>query len=218
MLESDCVFWFLIVSLIFTSDLILSLGTVTHRDIPNLITLLRILLVPPFLFVLLERHYSAALILFFIAGVSDGLDGFLAKHYGWTSRLGSILDPLADKLLLVASFISLTQLGLIPFWLTVVVLGRDILIVVGAITYHFLIGYYHLVPAVPSKINTLVQIMLVLVVIISAAIGQPYLEERVIQGLVYLTLVTTIFSGTHYVVLWGRRAILARRAASTLSQ
>jgi len=191
---------------------------VTYRDIPNLITLLRILLVPPFLFVLLGGHYSVALLLFLAAGLSDGLDGFLAKHYGWTSRLGSILDPLADKLLLMASFLSLTQLGLIPFWLTAVVLGRDVLIVVGAIIYHFFIGSFHLVPAILSKINTLVQILLVLVVIITAGAEQTYLGEWMVQGLICLTLGTTVLSGAHYVALWGQRAIIARHAALTLSQ
>ncbi|CAK0760380.1 cardiolipin synthase (CMP-forming) [Gammaproteobacteria bacterium] len=189
----------------------------TRRDIPNLITLLRILLVPPFLLALLKGDYSTALVLFFVAGASDGLDGFLAKRYGWSSRLGSILDPLADKLLLVAAFLSLTRVGLIPFWLTAVVLGRDVLIVAGAVAYHFWIGHYHLAPAGLSKINTLVQILLVLTVIITAGSGAIYLGEQMVQGLIYLTLATTVLSGAHYVILWGRRAIMVRRTVSTLS-
>lgn len=183
----------------------------TSHDIPNLITLLRILLVFPFLFSVQNGDYSVALLLFFIAGISDGLDGFLAKHYRWTSRLGSILDPLADKLLLVAAFLALARMGLIPFWLTVVVLGRDILIVVGAVIYHFWIGYYPLVPALLSKINTFIQILLVLMVIISAKSGGAYPGMVIIHGLIYLTLMTTVLSGMQYVISWGRRAVLAHR-------
>ncbi len=86
----------------------------TRRDIPNLITLLRILLVPPFLFALWKGDYWVALALFLVAGASDGLDGFLAKRYDWGTRFGSILDPIADKLLLVGAFLALTWMGRIP--------------------------------------------------------------------------------------------------------
>lgn len=88
-----------------------------RRDIPNIISVFRILLVLPVVWLLLQQQYTMALVLFAIAGVSDALDGFLAKHNGWESRLGTILDPLADKLLLVCSFLTLAWLGLIPFWL-----------------------------------------------------------------------------------------------------
>ena len=83
----------------------------------------------------MAADFFTALVLFAVAGFSDALDGFLAKHYHWESRLGSILDPLADKLLLVASFATLTWLGLIPYWLLWLVLGRDVLIVAGALAY-----------------------------------------------------------------------------------
>jgi len=84
------------------------------RHLPNLISMLRILMVPPVAWLIVEQHYALALGLFVVAGVSDGVDGFLAKHYGWTSRLGSILDPLADKLLLSVSFVTLAWLGHLP--------------------------------------------------------------------------------------------------------
>lgn len=87
------------------------------HDIPNVITAFRFLLVPPVVILLLQERFTAALIVFGVAGFSDGLDGFLAKRYDWRSRLGSILDPLADKLLLVSSFVTLGWLGLIPAWL-----------------------------------------------------------------------------------------------------
>jgi len=99
---------------------------VTRRDIPNLITAFRFLLVPPVVFLLLSSRFGEALVIFAIAGFSDALDGFLAKHYGWASRLGAALDPLADKLLLVSAFIALGWLELIPVWLVVIVILRDI--------------------------------------------------------------------------------------------
>ncbi len=190
----------------------------TRRDIPNLITLLRIFLVPPFLYSLLNGYYLTALALFFVAGASDGLDGFLAKRYDWGSRFGSILDPIADKLLMVAAFLTLTWMGRIPLWLTIVVLGRDVLIVAGAVAYHFWIGQYQLAPASLSKFNTMAQIVLVLAVIISAANGSPPLGGLVTQWLIYLTFATTVVSGIHYTGLWGRRAIMARRAMSSTDQ
>ena len=188
----------------------------TRRDIPNLITLLRILLVPPFLFALFKGAYLTALALFFVAGASDGLDGFLAKRYDWGSRFGSIMDPIADKLLLVAAFLALTWLTLIPLWLTLVVLGRDVLIVAGATAYHFWVGHYRLDPAGLSKINTLVQIVLVLTVIITAATGSTPLGGLITHWLIYLTFATTVMSGIHYVALWGHRAFVTRRSMSSL--
>jgi len=102
-----------------------------RQDLPNIISILRIVLVLPVVWALLNNYFLWALVLFTIAGISDALDGFLAKHFHWESRLGSILDPLADKLLLIASFASLTWLGLIPVWLFWMALGRDFLIVIG---------------------------------------------------------------------------------------
>ncbi len=184
----------------------------TRRDIPNLITLLRILLVPPFLFALWKGDYWVALALFLVAGASDGLDGFLAKRYDWGTRFGSILDPIADKLLLVGAFLALTWMGRIPLWLAIVVLGRDVLIVLGAVAYHFWIGRYRLDPAGLSKINTLIQIVLVLVVIITAATGKTPVGEQLTTWLIYITMVTTVISGVHYTFVWGRRALMIKRS------
>ena len=86
------------------------------QQLPNIISVFRMLLVVPVVGSLLQQQFGMALVLFAIAGFSDGLDGFLAKHFGWQSRLGSILDPLADKLLLVSSFLTLTWMGFVPLW------------------------------------------------------------------------------------------------------
>ncbi len=136
------------------------------RHLPNLITGLRILLVAPFLWVLLEERYSAALLLFVIAGVSDALDGFLAKYFGWTSELGGLLDPIADKLLLLGAILALGWLNELPGWLVALVILRDVLIVGGAISYHLLIERFEAAPLMISKLNTLVQLMLVCAVIV----------------------------------------------------
>jgi len=173
-------------------------------DIPNLITAGRILLVPPVAWALIQQHFILALILFFIAGVSDAADGFLAKYYGWTSRLGALLDPLADKFLLVTSYLALAWIGLLPLWLLALVVVRDVVIVSGAVAYNFQIERVEANPTLISKLNTLLQILLVLLVIIHQATGWG--ESGWIEVLIYAVAVTVVWSGIDYVVTWSRRA------------
>jgi len=175
------------------------------RHIPNIISILRILLVIPVVMLLLERQYGAALILFAIAGISDGVDGFLAKHFGWQSRLGSILDPLADKLLLVCSFLSLAWLGLIPLALVVAVMLRDLIIVLGAIALHYRYGHFEMQPTRVSKVNTFCQIVLVLAVVFYH--GEFAQIPWIVDSLVYIVWATTLISGANYVWIWGRYAL-----------
>jgi cardiolipin synthase len=149
------------------------------------------------------------LLLFTVAGLSDGADGYLAKRYGWHSRVGAILDPLADKLLLTLSYLTLTWLSLIPLWLTAAVILRDLLIVAGALSYHLLIGRFELAPSRLSKANTLLQIVLVVAVMLQQTF-EP-MPGWTITALVYLVLATTVLSGAHYVMVWSRQAIRAGR-------
>ncbi len=174
------------------------------KDLPNLISILRIILVLPVVWALLTGQFSIALILFAVAGFSDALDGFLAKHYHWESRLGSILDPLADKLLLVASFATLTWLSLIPAWLFWLVIARDILIVAGGLAYHYLLGQFQLLPTWSSKINTALQIILVLLVMLQYQ-WLPELQQIVTIG-IWLVVASVVYSGIEYFVVWGMRA------------
>lgn len=174
------------------------------RDIPNLITVGRFLLVPPVVWALLQEKYSLALLLFFVAGASDGLDGYLAKRYDWSSRLGALLDPLADKALLVSCYAVLTWSGLLPLWLLVLVLLRDLVIVCGAVVYHFYVAHLDAQPTLISKTNTLMQILLVLLVIVNQ--GFQWGDGRWVDVLVYVVTLTTVWSGIDYVVTWGRRA------------
>jgi cardiolipin synthase len=173
-------------------------------DLPNIISFLRILLTIPVVWLLIEREFSYALMLFAVAGFSDGLDGFLAKHYGWQSRLGGLLDPVADKALLMSSFLVLGVLGLLPVWLVLMVILRDLLIVGGALYYNFSVEEVDAHPSLISKLNTLLQILLVLAVITHE--GLFGLPGSIIGALVWATLATTVSSGVDYVWTWTRKA------------
>lgn len=175
------------------------------RDIPNLITVLRMLLVAPIIWLLLQRRYTEALLLILVAGASDGVDGLLAKHFGWTTRLGGILDPLADKLLLMGTFLALAWIGDLPVWLAVLVILRDVIIVSGAVSYHYLIESVEAKPLLISKINTLLQILLVFSVVFSR--GVIPLPQGLLTLLIYLTALTTLWSGIVYMGKWGRQAL-----------
>ena len=176
------------------------------RDIPNIISVGRVLLVFPTVWMLLERRFDAALWLFLIAGISDALDGFLAKRFGWQSRIGGILDPLADKFLLVSTFLSLGWLGLLPWWLVGLILLRDVVIVSGAVVSNWLIADLEAHPTCLSKTNTLLQILLALGVVLEQA--AQLLPAWVIPTLILAVTLSTLASGIQYVLHWGS---LARR-------
>lgn len=184
-------------------DAVIPLLLKAHH-IPNLITGLRILLVAPFLWSLLQEQYGVALLLFIIAGVSDALDGFLAKYFGWTSELGGLLDPIADKLLLIGAILSLGRLNELPYWLVALVILRDLIIIGGAISYHFLIARFTATPLMISKLNTLLQLILVCAVIVHY--GMALLPPWLLTVLIDLTALTTIWSGAAYVWQWSERA------------
>ncbi len=174
-------------------------------SIPNILTIIRLLLVIPLVILLLSGEYGIALTVFVIAGLSDGLDGLLAKRFGWVSRFGSIADPLADKLLMVSSYFVLCWQGDLPWWLFVAILLRDLVIVGGAYSYHHLFGLHKVTPTYLSKFNTFIQILLVVVVIFGLATGS--ISDTFKQGLIYLVLATTIASGVQYSSIWGRKAV-----------
>ncbi len=185
--------------------------TLGLKDLPNLISVARILLSLPVAYLLLEQRFTEALLLFFIAGVSDGVDGYLAKRFGWRSRLGSILDPLADKILLITSYLCLALVDVIPMWLMAMVLGRDLIIVVGAAAFHVFFGQFDMAPTWISKINTTLQIILVLALVLSR--GLYPLPAEMLEWLVYGVFVTTVLSGLNYIWIWGQKAfhLKARR-------
>lgn len=151
------------------------------------------------LFLILDE-YLLALGIFFVAGLSDGVDGFLAKRYGWKSRLGSVLDPLADKTLLLATFITLGALSLIPLWLVGLIILRDALIVGWAAAYQAITQRLEVRPNLFSKLNTVVQILLALAVMFFEGTDFSWYGMQVV--LVGLVFATTILSGTIYLIEW----------------
>lgn len=175
------------------------------RNLPNFLSVLRILLVPPVVFYMLQHNYMPALVLFVIAGVTDSLDGWLAKRFNWQSHLGEILDPLADKLLLVSSYIVFAWLSLLPVWLVITVILRDIIIVVGGISYRIFFGSIEIVPTYISKLNTLMQIVLIAVMLVSLA--WLSIDEKLIDILIWTVFFTTTTSGIVYIYSWGNRAL-----------
>lgn len=180
----------------------------TRRDLPNIISVLRLLIVIPVIYMLLRENYRMALVLFAVAGISDALDGYIAKRYGWTSRVGSILDPVADKTLLVSTYVTLGILDHLPVWLVIAVILRDLVIFTGALAYHFLIGKYELSPSLMSKINTFAQIVLALAVVMSVDVFQ--IPREYIQMMIYTVLATTLISGVDYMWSWGYQAVRSR--------
>ncbi len=180
--------------------------------LPNLITFLRLLLAVPLVLLLLNRQYSAALVVLVVAGLSDGIDGFLARRYNSLSRLGAILDPLSDKVLLVSAYVTLGWLGDLPLWLVGLVMLRDVVIVAGAVAYQLLFNYVEIEPTSVSKINTLFQILLLLLVLVVK--GAYPMAAIWVDTLVYTVAFTTLYSGSHYVWVWSRRAVAQRRENS----
>ena len=176
----------------------------TLRWLPNAISILRIALIVPILWLMTEGRFEPAIVLFFIAGFSDGLDGWLAKRFDWHTRLGALLDPVADKLLVAGAFITLVYTGHVPIWLASLVVLRDVIIVGGAAAYNFLVGPVEGEPTRISKLNTALELLYVLFVLSRAAYEWP--PEISITILGAGVFVTVVVSGIDYVWSWTRRA------------
>jgi cardiolipin synthase (CMP-forming) len=180
--------------------------------VPNQLTFMRLGFLPFFIILVLYRRYSWALAILVLAALTDGLDGLLARTLHQKSALGAYLDPIADKLLLSSSFVALALEGQIRWWLTILVLGRDVLILITAAVILATLGYRPFPPSIFGKITTLLEILLVFVVLLLAAFhrqGYGYKDEHLLatarQMLGYLVAGFTIFSGFHYSVVVARR-------------
>lgn len=169
-------------------------------SIPNLITLGRVILVPVVFWLLVSGRIQAAFVLFVIAGISDAIDGFLAKRFGWQTELGAYLDPLADKLLIVSIFIALGVLGELPSWLVIAVVSRDILIVMAVVLSWLLDNPVHIKPLIVSKANTLAQIVLAAAVLADEGFGLGIETWRMV--LVWSTAALTVASLVAYMRAW----------------
>lgn len=170
--------------------------------VANFLTIIRLILIPVFVTALYYGRFGWALGLFFAAAVTDGLDGLVARNFNQKTQLGAILDPMADKLLLVTAFVILsleafTIIQPLPFWLTVAVISRDAFIVLGALVINITTGFSKFRPSAPGKINTVVQVLLI-VVFLSANAFQ--FEARYLAPFYYATLAMAVFSGLHYII------------------
>lgn len=184
------------------------------RHIPNLICLFRIALIVPLLLAMRDGRQVEVLVLFTVAAISDGLDGYLAKRFGWTSQLGRFLDPAADKLLLVSVFLAAAWLGIAPWWVAAVAIARDLVIAGGALIYRLWFGPVRGRPSVISKINTGVQMAYLMAIVLASATGLP--PREALDALAIVMVITCLASGVDYVVLFMGRArqnlLVAERA------
>jgi len=176
---------------------------------------MRMLLVVPLAWMIRDGHYDTALLVAMVAGLSDALDGWVAKHYGWQSWLGGVLDPIADKLMLVGCFVSLGLVGAHPDWLTWLVVGRDVVIVAGAVIYHNFVGRISAQPTLLSKLTTCIQIAYVLLQLVSLSTWFT-LPAWLLAGALWLTAAATIASGLQYVVIWSLKAAREARRNESL--
>ncbi len=175
--------------------------------LPNAITIGRILAMIPLVWFMLEKQYEYAFYIAIAAGFSDMLDGFLAKTFGWEGWLGGVLDPLADKFMMLCCFLVFAVQGIIPNWVLILVLARDIIIITGATFYHFaIIKVDKAKPSLLSKFNTAIQILLIVVLLSHYSVYQ--FNQIFIDALIYLVTFFTVSSGLHYIYYWGRKAVV----------
>lgn len=180
-------------------------------SIPNLITLGRVILVPVVFWLLVTHQLKAAFLVFLVAGISDAVDGFLAKRYHWETELGSYLDPIADKLLISCIFIALGVTGKLPSWLVIAVVSRDVLIVIGVMLAWLLNHPTPMKPLAVSKANTVAQIVLAATVLATEAFALAKFGG-VVKVLVWVTAATTILSLAAYLRVWLRHMTLYESA------
>lgn len=181
------------------------------RHLPNLISMLRIALVAPLLATILYERYELALAIAALAGISDGVDGWLARRFHWQSRLGSMLDPAADKLMLVGCMVALGWLHEAPRWLVILVVARDVVIALGALAWHRLLHNFEAHPSWLSKTTTVAQIGFVLLVLADHAFDW----HLPMAPAVWIVAVLTAASGLDYVVRWGRMGRRELKGRST---
>lgn len=173
----------------------------------NLLTTLRLILIPIFVSAVCYQRFLPALAIFFAAALTDGLDGLVARTFNQRTPLGEVLDPLADKLLLITAFITLSLPGHsllppLPFWLTASVISRDIFIVIGAVVIRLTTGWSRFPPSIPGKLNTLVQVLTIVIFLTTNVLHLQYPDldfERWLLVIYYPTVAMAIISGLHYI-------------------
>ncbi|TAL61832.1 MAG: CDP-alcohol phosphatidyltransferase family protein [Legionella sp.] len=177
------------------------------KHLPNALTVLRLIMIVPFLMLLYHQEYRYALYIFFLAGFTDGLDGWLARHFQWQSFFGSFADPLADKLLVASSFISLALIGSLPWWLVILVFLRDLTISLAIVFWYvFIQRRLDFEPTLLSKINTTLQLGLVTCCLIELAYFK--FPPELMQSFILIIAFTTATTFAHYIWLGIQKAWL----------
>lgn len=169
-------------------------------NIPNALTMLRIIFVPVIIILLMQGSFVTALIIFALSGLTDALDGFLARFLNQQTTLGAYLDPIADKALIMSCFITLSVKHVIPGWLTVIVISRDCIILIGISVLFLMSVPFEVKPSVVSKMTTLLQLLTVLSVLIAKAIALPGSQGWILYLFFGLTALFTAVSGLHYLM------------------
>lgn len=182
-------------------------------NVPNAITLLRVALIPVLVALIVLGEYEWAFTVFCVSAISDLLDGFIARRFDLRTRFGAIADPLADKATMLAVTLLLGAQGWLPWWFALLLITRDIVIVAGALSYHFYVGHVEMAPTWLSKFNTVLEFLL-----LAATLGVA--AEIVADGpwsdaMIWLTTATLFASGAQYVGVWGWRAYRTRRTGGT---
>jgi cardiolipin synthase len=180
--------------------------------VPNMLTVFRMVLIPVFVTLLFYQRFVLALAVFIIAGLTDGLDGLLARRFQQESQLGTVLDPIADKLMMVTAFIVLSMRSIfpqplpshlpIPFWVTIAVISRDVFIVVGAAAINIMTGFRGFRPSWLGKANTTVQIIAIAIIMFAASV--PYYTGYYLPTLYVIVFTFAITSGLHYIFFASR--------------
>ncbi|HKO99905.1 MAG TPA: CDP-alcohol phosphatidyltransferase family protein [Pyrinomonadaceae bacterium] len=180
--------------------------------VPNLLTVFRMVLIPVFVTLLFYQRFVLALAVFVVAGITDGLDGLLARRFQQQSQLGTILDPIADKLMMVTAFIVLSMRSIfpqplpshlpIPFWVTITVISRDVFIIVGAAAINIMTGFRGFRPSMLGKVNTTVQIVATTLIMFAASV--PYYTGYYLPTVYATVFIFAVISGLHYVFFISR--------------
>lgn len=187
--------------------------------IPNLLTFLRMALIPVFASLLFYGYSGWALVVFVIAGLSDGIDGFLARRFKQESELGTIIDPIADKLLMTTAFIVLTMPNVlqparhlpVPFWVTAAVIGRDVLIITVAGAINIMTGFHGFRPSWLGKLSTFVQVIAVTLILLAAVFGYSFF----LPTTYFIVVLLAFVSGIHYIFHVARLMKMEEKAAET---
>jgi cardiolipin synthase len=179
------------------------------RYLPNMITTLRLIMVIPFLYFTFKENYPPALFIFLIASFSDGLDGYLARRFQWQSKLGAFCDPLADKVLVISSYVALTINHQLPLWFTLLIVSRDVAISIASI-WCVLSRNVEFRPSTISKVNTVFQLIVIVTVLVQLSCHQ--VPARLIDIMVILTALTTIYSFIDYAICWTIKVFIRKNA------